>query len=166
MSPSTDRIEKQILLRVPLELVWSAISNAREFGSWFGAQFDGPFVAGEQTTGKIVPTTVDEEVAKSQKPYEGQPFEITVERIEPMEHFSFRWHPYAVDPDVDYLKEPTTLVVFELEKITEGTLLTITESGYDSLPLDRRAKAFEMNEQGWEAQLTLIKKYSEKRPNG
>src|SRR5690625_5091180 len=90
MKASTNRIEKQVLLHAPLERVWSAISNAEEFGSWFGVQFNGPFVAGEQTTGQIVPTTVDPEVAKSQKPHEGQPFEITIERIEPMQHFSFR----------------------------------------------------------------------------
>lgn len=163
MKSSTNRIEKQVLLHAPLERVWSAISNAKEFGSWFGVQFDGSFVAGEQTTGQIVPTTVDSEVAKTQEPHKGKPFEITIERIEPMQHFSFQWHPYAVEPDVDYSKEPTTLIVFELEETDEGTLLTITESGFDNIPLERRAKAFEMNEQGWQAQLTLIRKYLEQR---
>lgn len=161
MASSTDRIEKRILLHAPLESVWNAISNADEFGSWFGVQFEDSFVAGEQSTGQLVPTTVDPEVAKSQEPYEGQPFEITIERIEPMKHFSFRWHPYAVDSDIDYSKEPTTLIVFELEETDEGTFLIITESGFDSIPLERRAKAFEMNSHGWEAQLTLISKYLE-----
>lgn len=161
MTSSTDRIDKQILLHAPLEQVWNAISNAEEFGRWFGVQFEDAFVAGDQSNGQLVPTTVDPEVAKSQKPYEGQPFEITIERIEPMKHFSFRWHPHAVDPDVDYSREPTTLIVFELEETDEGTLLTVTESGFDSIPLERRAKAFEMNSQGWEAQLTLISKYLE-----
>lgn len=159
MASSTDRIKKQVLLHAPLEQVWRAISDAREFGSWFGVNFDAPFVAGEHMTGQIVPTTVDPEVAKSQEPYEGSLFEITVEQIEPMRHFAFRWHPYAVDPDVDYSKEPTTVVTFELEETSNGTLLTITESGFDGIPLARRVEAFEMNEHGWEAQLTLIKKY-------
>jgi hypothetical protein len=82
-----------------------------------------------------------------------------VDRIEPMRLFSFRWHPGAVDPDVDLSREPTTLVVFELEERQDGTLLTITESGFDSIPIARRAEAFEGNEQGWAAQLTLIEKY-------
>lgn len=159
MASSTDRIDKQVLLRVPLARAWRAVSDAQEFGSWFGVQFDGPFVAGARLTGQIVPTTADPEVAKSQKPYEGQRFEITVERIEPMRHLSFRWHPYAVDPEVDYSKEPTTLVVFELEEVADGTLLTVTESGFDGIPLERRAEAFEMNEGGWEAQMRLIEKY-------
>lgn len=159
MASSTDRIEKQVQLRASLARVWRAISDAQEFGSWFGVRFDGPFVAGARLTGQIVPTTADPEVAKSQKPYEGQRFEITVERIEPMRHLSFRWHPYAVDPEVDYSKEPTTLVVFELEEVAEGTLLTVTESGFDGIPLERRAEAFEMNEGGWEAQMRLIEKY-------
>jgi uncharacterized protein YndB with AHSA1/START domain len=159
MASSTDRIEKQVLLQAPLKRVWRAISDAQAFGSWFGVRFDGPFVAGEHLTGRIVPTTVDPEVAESQKPYEGLRFDITVDRIEPMRLLSFRWHPYAIDPEVDYSKEPTTLVVFELEERPDGTLLTITESGFDGIPVARRAAAFEMNEQGWEAQLALIEKY-------
>ena len=107
----------------------------------------------------FVPTTVDVEVAKSQKPYEGTPFEISVDRIEPQRLFSFRWHPYAVDAAVDYSREPTTLVVFELEEGSGGTMLTITESGFDQIPLDRRAKAFASNDQGWTAQTNLIEKY-------
>lgn len=159
MTSSTDHIEKQVLLHAPLERVWRAISDAQEFGSWFGVRFDGPFVAGGHVTGQIVPTTVDPEVAKRQKPYEGRRFDITIDRIEPMRLFSFRWHPFSIDPEIDYSREPTTLVVFQLEETPDGTLLTITESGFDGIPLERRAKAFEMNEQGWEAQLALIGKY-------
>ena len=159
MTSSTDCIEKQTLLKAPLERVWRAISDSQEFGIWFGVRFDGPFEPGTRLTGKLVPTDVDEEVARSQKPYEGQLFDITVERIEPMRHFSFRWHPYAIEPGMDYSKEPTTLVVFELEEVANGTRLTITESGFDNVPLDRRAAAFESNEGGWEAQIMLIGKY-------
>jgi uncharacterized protein YndB with AHSA1/START domain len=158
-SSDTDRIEKKILLRAPRERVWRAISNSQEFGSWFGVKLDGPFVAGTQLTGKVVPTTVDPEVAKSQKPYEGMTFEFTVDRIEPMKLFSLRWHPFAVEPGVDYSKEPTTLVAFQLEEVPGGTMLTITESGFDKIPLARRAKAFAANEQGWAEQLKLIEKY-------
>jgi uncharacterized protein YndB with AHSA1/START domain len=159
MGTVTDRIEKQILLRAPLARVWRAVSDAQEFGRWFGVAFDGPFVARQRITGRIVPTTVDAEAAKSQKPYEGKTFEITVDRIEPERLFSFRWHPFAVDASVDYASEPTTLVVFELEEASGGTLLTIRESGFDGIPLARRAKAFTMNEQGWARQVTLIEKY-------
>ncbi|HEV3112548.1 MAG TPA: SRPBCC family protein [Candidatus Binataceae bacterium] len=159
MATNTDRIEKRGLLRAPRERVWRAISDSSQFGSWFGVEFEGPFVAGSRMIGRIVPTTVDAEVARSQKPYEGTPFEITVDRIEPQRLFSFRWHPYAVDAAVDYSKEPTTLVVFELEEASGGTMLTITESGFDQIPLDRRAKAFASNEQGWTAQAKLIEKY-------
>lgn len=159
MTSSTNRIEKQVLLNAPIERAWNAISNAKEFGSWFGVRFDNEFKAGAHITGQITPTTVDAEVAESQKPYEGSPFEITIERIEPMQLFSFRWHPFAVEPDVDYSNEPTTLIELKLEETPDGTLLTITESGFDNIPLNRRAKAFEMNEHGWGAQLTLIQKY-------
>ncbi len=159
MATDTDRIEKKVLLRAPRERVWRAISDSKQFGSWFGVEFTGPFIAGTRITGKIVPTTVDSEVARSQKPYEGIVFEFSVDRIEPMRLFSFRWHPGAVDPAIDYSKEPTTLVAFELEEVSGGTMLTVTESGFDRIPLERRAKAFASNEQGWTAQMTLIEKY-------
>jgi uncharacterized protein YndB with AHSA1/START domain len=107
----------------------------------------------------MTPTKVDPEVAKMQAPYEGRAFDITVDRIEPERLFSFRWHPFAIEPGVDYSKEPSTLVVFELAKVEGGTLLTITESGFDRIPLERRAAAFTANDGGWEKQTKLIEKY-------
>jgi uncharacterized protein YndB with AHSA1/START domain len=161
---NTDRIEKKILLHAPLERVWRAISDADQYGKWFGVEFAGAFVSGASLTGKIAPTKVDPEVAKLQKPYEGKPFQIWVERIEPMRAFSFRWHPYAVEPGVDYSNEPTTLVLFELKEVPNGTQLTISESGFDQIPLPRRAKAFTANDGGWEKQTTLIEKYLALQP--
>ena len=159
MTSTTDRIEKQVLLRAPRERVWRAVSDAEQFGTWFGVRFDGPFVSGAHLSGRITPTKVDAEIAKAQEPHAGKSFEWTIERIEPMRLISFRWHPFAIDPDVDYSQEPTTLVTFELEDSAEGTKLTISESGFDRIPLERRLKAFAGNEQGWEAQLRLIAKY-------
>jgi uncharacterized protein YndB with AHSA1/START domain len=161
---NTDRIEKKILLHAPRERVWRAISDAREFGSWFGVAFDGPFAEGTRLTGKITPTTVDAEVAKMQEPYSGKAFDWTVERIEPMRRISFRWHPFAVETGVDYSKEATTLIEFELAEAAGGTLLTISESGFDQIPLARRAQAFSANERGWEIQTTLIEKYLVQAP--
>ncbi|KWA00074.1 SRPBCC family protein [Burkholderia territorii] len=159
MTESTDRIEKQALLAAPLARVWEAVSNAGEFGTWFGVTFDGPFVAGRPLFGRITPTRVDDDVANAQEPYAGTVFEIVVDRIEPKQWFSFRWHPFAIDPSVDYASEPMTLVTFALAEANGGTLLTISETGFDQLIEARRAKAREMNDQGWAAQMTLIMKY-------
>lgn len=153
---STDRIEKKILLRAPLGRVWRALSDSTEFGAWFGMKFNGPFTPGARMSGVIVPTRVNPEVAKAQKNYEGIPFDITIDQMEPERLFSFRWHPGAVDPKVDYSLEPTTLVVFSLEQMSDGVMLTLTESGFDQIPLERRAKTFASNEQGWAIQMTLI----------
>jgi uncharacterized protein YndB with AHSA1/START domain len=155
----TDRIEKKILLKATLSRVWQAVSDAAEFGSWFGVAFDGPFVAGARLTGKIVPTMVDAEVAKLQEPHTGMPFEFRVERIDPMHRISFRWHPFAVDRNVDYSSEPATLIVFELEAVSGGTMLRISESGFDQIPLARRDAAFKANDGGWGMQTRLIEKY-------
>jgi uncharacterized protein YndB with AHSA1/START domain len=156
---NTDRIEKKILLRAPRERVWRALTNAEEFGHWFGATFEGPFAPGALVRGVIAPTTVDPVVAKAQQPYSGMPFEITIDRIEPERVFAFRWHPFAVEPGVDYSQEPTTLIVFSLDETADGILLTVTESGFDKIPLARRAKAFTANEQGWAMVVTLVEKY-------
>lgn len=156
---STDRIEKKIRLDAPHERVWRAVSDSAQFGAWFGVAFDAPFAEGARLTGKIVPTTVDADVAAMQKPHEGKPFAFVVERIEPMQRISFRWHPFAIEPGVDYSNEPMTLIVFELETVSGGTLLTITESGFDRIPLARRANAFAANDGGWQMQTTLIAKY-------
>jgi uncharacterized protein YndB with AHSA1/START domain len=156
---TTDRIEKKVLLRAPRGRVWRALTDSKEFGQWFGVKFEGPFVENSPLRGAIAPTTVDPEVAKMQKPHEGTAFEIQVVRIEPERLFSFRWHPYAVEPGVDYSAEPTTLVEFVLEETAEGIMLTLSESGFDSIPLARRAKAFQANEGGWRIQAELIQKY-------
>ncbi len=109
--------------------------------------------------GVIAPTTVDAEVAKAQKEYEGLPVELTIEQMDPERLFSFRWHPFAIERGVDYSAEPTTLVVFGLEEAANGILLTITESGFDRIPLARRAKAFTANEGGWGMVVKLIEQY-------
>jgi uncharacterized protein YndB with AHSA1/START domain len=159
MPSDTDRVEKKVLLRAPLAKVWNAVSNAADFGRWFGVRFEGPFAPGAVLRGKIVPTEADADVAAKQKDFEGMPIEIAIERVEPERLFSFRWHPYAVERGVDYSHEPTTLVVFELQEAAGGVLLTVTESGFDRIPLARRAKAFASNEQGWSLQVGLIEKY-------
>ena len=159
MTQVTDRIEKKVMLAAPLARVWRALTEAQQFGAWFGVEFEGDFVAGRPLAGKMIPTQVDAEVAKSQEPYAGLEFVILVERIEPMRLFSFKWNPYEIEPGLDPLCEPMTLVTFMLEEAAGGTMLTITESGFDGVPLEKRAQAFASNEQGWTIQCRLIEKY-------
>jgi len=161
---NTDRIEKKILLHAPLKRVWRALTDATEFGVWFGVKFNGPFQPGAALHGVIVPTTMDPEVAKAQKAHEGTPFQITVEQLEPDRLFSFRWHPFAIESGVDYSAEPTTLVSFTLEEVAGGVMLTVTETGFDQIPLARRAKAFQANDQGWSMQVKLIEAYLVRTP--
>jgi uncharacterized protein YndB with AHSA1/START domain len=160
-SPVPDAIEKEVFLRAPRARVWRAISDSKEFGAWFGVEFDAPFAVGAALTGRIVPTRVDAAVAASQEKYRGAAFEISVETIDAPNLFAFRWHPFAVEKGVDYAKEPTTLVVFRLEDAAGGTHLTITESGFARIRLERRARAFAANDGGWAAQTALIAKYIE-----
>jgi uncharacterized protein YndB with AHSA1/START domain len=155
----TDRIVKKILLRAPRSRVWRALTDAEEFGYWFGMKFDRGFAPGALVRGAIVPTQVDPAVAKAQKPYEGIAFDIRIEEIVPQRLFSYRWHPGAVEPDIDYSKEPTTLVEFTLEDAEGGVLLTVTETGFEKIPLARRAQAFQSNEGGWKMVMGLIEKH-------
>ena len=156
---STDRIEKEVLLRAPLDRVWRAISDSDEFGQWFGVRFDGPFVPGKSITGVITPTAVDEEVAKMQEPHAGKSDTWQIVAVEPKRRLAFRWHPYGVEDGVDYSMEPTTLVEFTLDEQSDGVLLRIVESGFDAIPAERRAAAFKANSEGWAKQTELVRKY-------
>jgi uncharacterized protein YndB with AHSA1/START domain len=159
---STDRIEKQVVLRAPMDRVWRAISDFQEFGRWFGVRIDGPFVPGTSVTATITGTTVDEEVAEMQRPHAGAKATWQIVAVEPPRRFAYRWHPFAVEPDPenqDYAAEPTTLVEFTLSPTTDGVLLTIVESGFDAIPAARRSAAFEANSGGWAKQVELVRKY-------
>jgi uncharacterized protein YndB with AHSA1/START domain len=145
---STDRIEKQIVIKAPRSRVWRAVSDHEEFGRWFGVALNDRFTAGADVHGRI-----------TQKGYEHLAFKISIERVEPERLIAWRWHPYAIDPKVDYEAEPTTLVVFELAEVAGGTRLTIVESGFDRIPLARRAEAFRANSGGWDAQAENIERY-------
>ncbi len=146
---NTDRIEKVSILKAPRSRVWRAIADVEEFGAWFGVKFDGQFAAGARMTGQIT----------SPGDYAGKEFALVVDRVEPEHLFSYRWHPYALDPAVDYSVESMTLVEFRLVEVPEGTRLTIVESGFAQIPAARRAEALEMNTGGWEEQLVNIERY-------
>src|SRR5437667_2980373 len=147
-SSSTDRIEKRVVLRASRARVWRAITDAQEFGAWFRVNLEGTFAKGATIRGRI-----------THPGYEHLTMEVLVERIEPERYFSYRWHPYPIDPKKDYSVEPTTLVEFMLEEMDDGTAVTIVESGFDRIPLDRRAEALRMNDQGWAGQIKNLARY-------
>jgi uncharacterized protein YndB with AHSA1/START domain len=146
-----DRIEKRIELKAPVSRVWQALTDYREFGKWFRVNLEGPFVPGQVARGQI-----------THPGYEQYKLELVVQKMEPERLFSYTWHPYALDTARDYSKEPPTLVEFRLEKTPSGTLLVVTESGFDKIPADRRLEAFRMNEGGWAAQIQNIEKHVSK----
>ena len=149
MNSSTDRIERKITLNAPRSRVWRALSDSKEFGAWFGVDFkDQPFVAGKPLKGQI-----------TYPGYEHIVMEVLIEQIVPQRLLSWRWHPAAIDTAVDYSQEPMTLVVFELEEAGDGVSLRVVESGFDKIPLARRAAAFRMNGSGWDEQMSNIEKH-------
>lgn len=147
-----DRIEKCAILDAPIGRVWQALTGYREFGEWFGVELDGPFVPGRIARGRI-----------THPGYEHIRWEAVVQAMEPERLFSFTWHPYAVDPDADYAREEPTLVEFRLEAASAGTLLTLTESGFDRIPARRRPEAYRMNDGGWTRQMENIAAYLGRR---
>ena len=150
MSSTTDRIEKQVMLRAPKSRVWRALTNADEFGAWFRVKLSSGFAVGKTVTGRV-----------TYPGYEHVTFSVNVERMDAERLFSLRWHPAAVDPKVDYSKEPTTLVEFRLEEVKDGTMLTVVESGFDRIPAGRRDEAFRMNSEGWAIQMENIQRHVE-----
>jgi uncharacterized protein YndB with AHSA1/START domain len=143
-----DRIEKQVTLDAPRSRVWRALTDVAQFNAWFGVKLSAPFAPGAEVSGQI---TI--------RDYDHVTMTIWIEAMEPERFFSFRWHPYAIEPGVDYAAEPTTLVSFTLEDAGQGTRLTIVESGFDAIPESRRAKAFAMNSSGWSGQAENIRKF-------
>ncbi len=144
----TDRIEKRIELNAPVPRVWQALTDYRQFGEWFRVKIEGPFVPGQVSRGHI-----------TYPGYEHLKWEAVIQKMEPERLFSYTWHPYAIDPDVDYSQEPSTLVEFRLEAIPGGTLLVVSESGFDKIPEGRRLEAFRMNDGGWAIQMKNIEEY-------
>lgn len=149
----TDRIEKQIELKAPVSRVWRALTDYKEFGAWFGVKFESPFAVGQPARGRI-----------THPGYEHLMLEAVVQKIEPETLFSYTWHPYAIDTKVDYSKETPTLVEFRLEKTATGTLLRVTESGFDKIPSARRDEAFRKNEGGWAQQMKNIERHVAEKP--
>lgn len=150
---STDRIEKQILIKAPRKRVWRALTDSGEFGEWFRVKVTGAFASGKPASGRIL-----------HPGYEHLTWSVTIEKMEPERFFSWRWHPNAIDPKKDYSHEPSTLVAFELEEVPGGTLLKVTESGFDGIPLDRREQAFRGNSEGWSIQVGNIERYVSQHP--
>jgi uncharacterized protein YndB with AHSA1/START domain len=149
---STDQIRKEVVLQAPRARVWRALTDSKEFGAWFRIDFQEPFRAGAPISGRV-----------TYPGYEHHTAVFLVEKIEPERLFSFRWHPHAVDPEVEYAKEPTTLVEFTLEEVKGGTKLTVVESGFDAIPAARRATAFKMNGDGWAIQVQNVAEYLRSR---
>jgi len=145
---STDRIEKQVTLDAPRSRVWRALTDVQQFNSWFGVSLATPFTPGAEVSGRL---TI--------RNYEHVTMTIWIETMDPERYFSFRWHPYAIEPGVDYSAEPTTLVSFTLEDAGAGTQLTIVEAGFDAIPESRRAKAFSADSSGWNGQAENIRKF-------
>ena len=143
-----DRIEKRIELKAPISRVWRALTDYCEFGEWFRVKLDGPFVSGQASTGHM-----------TYPGYEHLKWHAVVQKMEPERLFSFTWHPYAIDPNVDYASETPTLVEFRLEEIPGGTLVVLTESGFDKVPAERRLEAYRRNDGGWTEQLKNIEAY-------
>jgi uncharacterized protein YndB with AHSA1/START domain len=148
----TDRIEKSIELKAPVSRVWRALTDHQEFGEWFQVKLDGPFVPGKISAGHV-----------TYPGYEHIKFELVTQKLEPERFFAFSWHPYAIDPNVDYSNEPSTLVEFRLESKDTSTVLYLTESGFGALPKDRRFEAFRKNEEGWTEQMQNIEEYLAQR---
>jgi len=152
-TPSTDRIQKQVFIKAPRKRVWRALTDATEFGEWFRVKLTGQFAPGQPISGPVL-----------HPGYEHLTWNVTVEKMEPERLFSWRWRPHAIDPNKDYSKEPTTLVVFELQEAPGGTLLTVTESGFDGIPIERRESAYRGNSEGWAIQMSNIERHVSQTP--
>lgn len=145
---NTDRIERKIELEAPVSRVWRALTDHAEFGRWFGIEADGPFVPGRPSQGRKTSPGCSPDSR----------WDAVIRKIEPETLFSYTWHPYSEQP-VDPAQEPSTLVEFRLAPTPKGTLLTVTESGFDQLPPHRRDPAFRKHSEGWTMQVDNLSRH-------
>jgi uncharacterized protein YndB with AHSA1/START domain len=130
--------------------VWRALTTAADLAAWFQVGIEGDITPGAEIW-----------MTSKYPGHQGQRFAVKVTEMTPPRRFAWQWHPGAVDPAVDYSREPWTTVTFTLEPSGRGTRLTVSETGFNEISLARRAKVYQDNNQGWAEVLVWIQKYVE-----
>jgi uncharacterized protein YndB with AHSA1/START domain len=144
------RIDRSITIKAPPDRVWRALTNADELSEWFHVSIEGKITAGAEVW-----------MTSTHVGYEGQRFQVLIAEMSAPHRLVWKWHPGAVEPNVDYSSEPRTTVTFTLEPVAEGTRLSVSETGFDAIALARRAKVYQDNTQGWTEVVEWIKRHVE-----
>lgn len=144
----TDAIERKVFLRASRKNVWDDITDPKLFAEWFSMDIKGTFEPGNKITGTV-----------NFKEHEKMIVDAKIDEMVPQKVFSWYWHPFPADPNFDYSKEAMTHISFELKDSPGGTLLTVTESGFDKLSPSRRNETYNANSEGWDMVLKSIEKH-------
>ena len=145
-----NRIDRTIEVNAPPDQVWRVLTTAKDLSTWFKVSVEGDIVAGAE----IWMTSLN-------SGHEGTRFLVRIKEMTAPRRFVWEWHPGAVDPAIDYSREPWTTVTFTLEPSGRGTRLSVSETGFNDISLARRAKAYADNSQGWTEVLVWIQKYAD-----
>lgn len=151
MTEKQDKIERIVVLKAPIERVYRAITDPKEWGTWFAHGVEGDFEPGSQ------PVMDEGEYGR---------FRIAIIDVQPHHYFAFRWvsgsefvpQGFVGNP----LEHPNTLVEFFLNEIDGCTELRLVESGFAGLPDKYAEKNFNENCDGWEYQLNSLTEHLNK----
>ena len=150
MTELLDRIDRTIEIEAPPDRVWRVLTTAADLAAWFKVTVEGDIAPGAEVW-----------MTSTQPGYEGMRFAVRIVEMTAPRQFVWQWHPGAVDPAVDYSREPWTTVTFVLEAAGRGTRLSVSEIGFNEISLSRRAKVFADNTGGWTAVIDWIRTYAE-----
>jgi uncharacterized protein YndB with AHSA1/START domain len=149
-SDELTRIDRTIEIHAPPERVWRALTDPRELSAWFQVTIEGGIAAGQEVW-----------MTSAHPEHQGQRFQVLFKELTPPTRFVWQWCPGAMDPKVDYSREPRTTLTFTLQPSPGGTRLSVAETGFERISLARRAKVYVDNSQGWTEVLGWIGKHVE-----
>jgi uncharacterized protein YndB with AHSA1/START domain len=141
-----DRVEREIVIDAPINVVWAVLTEPDHVSGWFGDTAEIDLRPGGSFTHH----------------WEGPPRRHTehgrVDRVEPPRYLSYRWFR-----DADTREEHATLVEFTLTEEGARTRLRVLETGFSKLdwPEDKQTDDFEGHREGWEQELDALRDYAE-----
>jgi uncharacterized protein YndB with AHSA1/START domain len=136
-----DRIERDIVVDAPVEVVWRVVTEPDQISQWFADTAEIDLRPGGEGT-----LTWDARATN-----EAATVSLVVESLEPPLRFAFRW-------------EQTRLVEFTLAAEGDGTRLRVVESGFAALAPEEGKARYDAHSAGWDAHLANVRDYVSRLP--
>jgi uncharacterized protein YndB with AHSA1/START domain len=140
-------VERSIWIAAPRERAWRAVTEPEQLDQWYATYYRWEIPALQVgTTIKFYNKDDDTDIQLA-----------TIEVVDPPRQFTLRWQPNQQYPAT------TLITTFLLEEENGGTRVTISESGYESLPDDERQQWLDATGAGYTMSMENLKAHLEGR---